>query len=532
MSEQPALTSYDDFPYPSYPLPQTHPDHLGAIATLLGLPPAPAGNCRILELGCASGGNLIPMALTLPGSSFMGIDLSGRQIAEGRDTIAALGLSNIQLRQMSILDVDKSFGSFDYIICHGVYSWVPSEVQDRILAICKQHLTPQGIGYLSYNTYPGWHMRGTIRAVMGLHDLRFRDQPPPTRVAQARALLAFLSSTIGSTTSYGQLLQEHLELLQKCTDSYIFHEHLEECNAPIYFTEMCDRLARRGLRYLGEAEFRVMVPATSFTPLVQKQLAELAPSLIEMEQYMDLLRNRMFRQTLIGHDHVQPSYNVRADQMHAFHVASPARPATGSVDLLADGPLEFKGRNDMVLTTTTPIVKAAFASLGEAWPGAIAFDALLADAQARLKAVCPNGQPGPAAGAPALGKALLTAYASAGEPLLELSLQPAVFARVAGDRPLASPLARLQAVSDAHVTNLRHEVVGLTKCARRLLPLLDGSRDRRALVEVLLEKLNQGELSLSDIGIPSAEESRAREACAAALDRQLAALAGQALLIS
>lgn len=78
---QPQPTSYDEVPYESYPFAQTHPDRLATVATLLGLRPAPVEQCRVLELGCAGGGNLIPMALTLPESTFVGIDLSARQIA-------------------------------------------------------------------------------------------------------------------------------------------------------------------------------------------------------------------------------------------------------------------------------------------------------------------------------------------------------------------------------------------------------------------------------------------------------------------
>ena len=137
-------TTYDEVPYPSHPYPNSHPDHLATVASLLGLSPPRTERCRVLELGCASGGNLIPMTLTLPDSQFVGIDLSGQQIVEGQKTVEAIGLTNIELRHMSILDVDDSFGPFDYIVCHGVYSWVPESVQDRILAICAR--TPRARG--------------------------------------------------------------------------------------------------------------------------------------------------------------------------------------------------------------------------------------------------------------------------------------------------------------------------------------------------------------------------------------------------
>src|SRR5262249_50612084 len=104
-SDRPA-TSYDEVPYESLPFAQTHPDRLATVATLFGMRPAPADRSRVLELGCAAGGNLIPMALALPQSRFLGTDLSGRQIADGQKVVGALGLTNIELKHLSITEVD------------------------------------------------------------------------------------------------------------------------------------------------------------------------------------------------------------------------------------------------------------------------------------------------------------------------------------------------------------------------------------------------------------------------------------------
>ena len=522
-------TSYDEVPYPSQPFPSTHPDHLAVVATLLGLSPAPADRCRVLELGCASGGNLIPLAYTYPDSTFLGIDLSVVQIRQGEELRAALGLANLEHRALNLLEVDDQFGMFDFIICHGVYSWVPAAVQDKILEICARRLAPDGIGFVSYNTFPGWHMRGMIRAMMGLHDRRFRDRPAAERVAEARALLAFLAEAVPQEdTPYSLLLRQHLEQLSACPDSYLFHEHLEECNEPSYFIEFCERLAAKGLRYLGESEFRVMVPSTSFAPEVQDRLQALAPSLLEMEQYMDLLRNRMFRQTLVGHDRLRPSYEVRADRLSAFRVASTLRPRATAPDLASHAPEEFVAASGMTLTTSTPLVKAALTALGELWPRAVAFADLPALARSRLAG---SGPEDPAADAAALGKALLTAYASGGRRLVELWLRPPAFAAEAGARPLASRLARLQAAGTNPVTNLRHEPVNLDPLEVRLLRLLDGTRERTDLVEALLQGFHEGELSIAQAGRPVSESAQAREILGGFLAECLPRFASAALLL-
>jgi SAM-dependent methyltransferase len=170
-----ATNSYDEVPYADYVFHHTHPACVGAVAALYGMRPANPERCRILELGCAAGANLIPMACDLPGSALVGVDLSARQIDVARRTVTALGLTNIDLRRTSTLDVDDSFGRFDDIICHGVYSWVPAEVREAILAVCKANLAPTGIAYVSYNTYPGWHMHRVARDMMTYHVGQFLD---------------------------------------------------------------------------------------------------------------------------------------------------------------------------------------------------------------------------------------------------------------------------------------------------------------------------------------------------------------------
>src|SRR5262245_21338275 len=161
-----STTSYDVLPYGDRTHPRTHPDLLATVAMLFGMAPAPPERCRVLELGCAGGANLIAMAAALPGSDFLGIDLSARQVASGRERVRAKGLANVELRPMSILDLGEGFGRFDYILCHGVYSWVPADVRDKILAVCGANLAPQGVAYVSHNCYPGWHAWGMVREMM------------------------------------------------------------------------------------------------------------------------------------------------------------------------------------------------------------------------------------------------------------------------------------------------------------------------------------------------------------------------------
>ena len=217
-------TPYDRVPYPSVAIPETHPDRLATVARIFGLRTPDISRCRVLELGCASGGNLIPMAFNLRGSEFVGIDLSRHQVEDGLATVRALDLANIRIEHASILDIDAAWGQFDYIICHGVFSWVDRPVQDKILEICRDSLTPSGVAYISYNTYPGWHLRESVRHMMRYHVAQFDDAAE--QVEQARALLTFLASASDTSLPYGQLLAREVDRLSNASDSYLFHEHL------------------------------------------------------------------------------------------------------------------------------------------------------------------------------------------------------------------------------------------------------------------------------------------------------------------
>ena len=126
----PTLASYDETPYTDLPFAQSHPARLAVMARLFGVDAPDVGTARVLELGCAVGGNLIPMAVAMPDAHLVGIDLSGRQIADGRRVVTTLGLENIELQHADIAHVDASYGMFDYIVCHGIYSWVPAAIRE------------------------------------------------------------------------------------------------------------------------------------------------------------------------------------------------------------------------------------------------------------------------------------------------------------------------------------------------------------------------------------------------------------------
>lgn len=520
--------SYDLVPYDSRAFVDSHPDRLATTATLAGRRPPVVTQARVLELGCASGGNIIPMALSLPGSHFVGIDLSLRQIEQGRQRVEALGLKNVELKHLNILDVTRELGLFDYIIAHGVFSWVPGEVQEYIFDICEQNLRPDGVAYISYNTYPGWHVRGMIRDMMLYHARQYTD--PTVRVKQVRNFLDFLAQSVKQEGLYNLLLKSEVEEIRGCMDSYLFHEHLEDVNLPVYFYQFAERAAAKGLQYLGEVDFKGM-SIDHYPPEVRSVLQVLSPDTIQLQQYMDFLRNQMFRRSLLCHKGPTIDYRLRPELLATLWVAAAGRPVAASPDITSTTPEQFTDQKGLVLTTAEPIVKAALMHLARTWPKAVPFGQLTTVARAALS---PGVTPGPAAAAQdarILGEAILTCYASGATTLIELHAYDQPFVTDVSERPVASPLARLQAAEEAFVTNLRHEETTLESFDRQLLPALDGSRDRAALLAVATELAVSREFTVREGGQPVQDPGRIGQLAGTLLDKRLAQLAHNALLV-
>jgi len=519
-------TRYDAIPYPTSPFRQTRPERLSAIARLFGLEAPPAEKCRVLELGCSMGGNLIVMAQDHPGSRFLGIDASSRQIGEGWKTIDALGLKNIQLKQLDILDIGDDVGEFDYIISHGVYSWVPAPVQNKMLEICQRHLAPNGVAYISYNTYPGWHIRGIVRDMMFYRGVQFTD--PQTSLAQAKSLVQFVAqSSKGADTPYQRLLQSELKHIGQMEDYYLHHEHLEENNQPLYFHEFARRLAVNGLQYLGDADFSTMV-SSNFSAEVAKTLQELgAHDIVRMEQYMDFVRCRYFRKTLVCRSGVRLNRTLTPHVVKDLLLASDAKPATPAWALEPAQTMSFESAGGYKISCKAPLTKIALRTLQREWPMPVAFPELLARCKAEAAAA---GYPADEAGAEDfLAGEMLTGMAAG---VLEWRLTPVAFTTVVADQPATTALARLQAAQGYKVTNLRGELVTLDEMHRQTLKQLDGSRGLAQLTEALMAPVRRGELVLqrdSDKQ-PVTDEAEMRKLLGPALEKVLQNLARKALL--
>jgi SAM-dependent methyltransferase len=510
------MTLYDQVRYPCSARSQTHPERLATAAVLLGMQPAPVTSCRVLELGCNDGANIIAMALGLPESRFLGVDLAEIALAEGRDVIAQLGLRNIQLHALDVGALGDELGEFDYIIAHGLYSWVPSEVRDRIMQVCGRNLAPQGVAFISYNVNPGWQITRIVRDMALYHVAGFAD--PVERVNQARSLLKFVVDSQWASEAYGALLKKELDRLAERQEAALFHDELAEVNDPIYFHEFVEHAGRHGLQYLAEAETSPMADQ-AYPDAVVAALAPLDP--IRREQYLDFFRCRRFRQTLLCRREVGLDRSLAPERLQGLYISAPTRPVFPQVQMNLRSVERFRGGDNASVQVDHPLAKAALLYLGEIWPRSVSFDELLRHAAASLPPLAPIRAAGADPEAPdaqALASILLRA---SGPGLVELQVWQPQYVMQATECPVASPLARLQLQQGPRATNLRHSTVEIEDpMLRAMVVMLDGTRDRTALARDLIGMLDP------------ASDPQAAEVIRARLDEALERIAGHALLVA
>lgn len=437
-------TEYDLIAYPAMPRQQTHPDRLAAVGKLFGMAPAPVDRCRVLEIGCSDGGNLIPMACVLPESRFVGLDLAAGPIAAGKRAVSDLGLENLTLRACDLREIDDSWGEFDYILAHGLYSWVPDEVRERILAVCRERLANEGIAFVSYNAYPGGHMRQMLREMM-LHRTRHAANTGE-KIRQAREFLESLQHARLLSPAWQEVRDQEAKLLLDRDDGGLYHDELAEWNQRFYFHEFAAAARRYGLDYLGEAE-----PHEMFDP--KGALAGFQGDVIEFEQSMDFLKSRRFRQTLLCREETQLRRQTSPEQMAEFSFSAPGRQ-------LENGQIE--GARGVCIGTSNEAAVGVARALGEVYPLPVEFAELV-----------------PYAGsAEALGPML---YELMTVGFVDLHVFDFPCQEGVTERPRATRLARYQAARADEVTSVCHINMKLDEMGRRLVGLLNGHRTHREI---------------------------------------------------
>jgi SAM-dependent methyltransferase len=413
------------------------------------------------------------MAAALPGASFVGIDSSPRQVHEACSLIDRLALRNISIELHDIRELGPELGTFDYIICHGTFSWVAPEVQEKILNVSADSLAPDGILYMSYNTYPGWHFRGLVRELMRYHTRA--SQEPEAIVQRSRGILQFMTaSAMAIEPVYSSLLKQELDYVSARSDSYLLHDHLEMVNAPTYFHELVERAGSRGLEFVSEVQSSLIAP-DNLPAEIATGLEERSANAIDFEQYLDFAINRRFRQSVFCRAGAPRLARANPDALEHLYLA--ARNIGNNPIAAHDGPL----------------LRSALGQLHRIWPLSVPFDTLFEAASAQIGSLADPRAFSVKPGAQGLKADLLRCY---NQKRLELTTLPPMFVLNLSDKPIASHLARIQAQSGNTVTNLRHEAGQLNDFGREVISLLDGTHDRPAMVAKLVRAVEAGRVTL------------------------------------
>jgi SAM-dependent methyltransferase len=460
--------AYDEFEYPGYSFPDTHPDRLWVMAALHGLTPAPVESCRVLEIGCGEGANLIPMAQALPRGEFTGFDLAALPIQRGQERTRALRLANLRLFQADLMDVgaetDKGeLGQYDYVIAHGLYAWVPEPVRDRLLAVCSEHLAPGGVAFVSYNAYPGSHIRNMVRDVLGWTG---NGRPEgEDRIATGLDLLEALISVRPGDDPYRRLFDEQLAKMRRRARNTTFHDELSPAYQPVWFSAFIRHARSHGLDFLTESE--LPVPSDPcFRPDLLARVKEVAgDDPIAQEDMLDFSRMRMYRETLLVRAGQPVQRELQAARLRQLRFASSAVSAPGD----SPGQQLFALQGGVRVASDQPPAIAVMERLIDAWPCTLSYDET-------CRALAQGGLP---PGADPARLLLQMAIAR----MIELHAWQPKLANRLSERPRIPESCRLEAAQRPYTANLWHGTVQLDDpVVRKLLLLADGTRTRDELL--------------------------------------------------
>lgn len=490
--------AYDRAPYPDFAFWATHPGHLGMFGRLFGLACAPPERCRVLEIGCAVGGNIVPMAAALPASHFVGVDLSGVQIARAATASAEARLSNLTLIHGDFRDVPERLGPFDYIICHGVYAWVSPDTQRALLTFMRERLAPHGVAFVSYNAYPGQHTVDMVRKVVKVHTQGAPDLAAKAR--QAVAVMEFLTET--SRTVEGMWHTGFLEIETKALErgglDLLEHDYGAIESHPRYFVDFVADCEQAGLAYLADSD--------PFGMYLENQRADVIETLKPLDlvmrgQYLDFIRHTRYRETLVCRADAPLVRDVDHRRVMDLHIgqALSSEPNLDGIESALPVPIVV-GKHP-AFTVSSPIIRVALRRLWYCGRHAPHFDQLAAwviEDLERLGALDAD----PPRVRERLAAQLLRAFFAGA---VRLGLCAVDVPLTVPERPRTGIYQRWTAREKRPtITTLSHEVFEATDMMLALLPHLDGTRTHdelqalwpdQPIADALQELLRRGYLT-------------------------------------
>jgi SAM-dependent methyltransferase len=457
------MTPYDQVAYPGVAYPFATPDRMSVFATLHGLLPTLPTEATVLELGCGDGANLLAIAQRFPSARCIGVDASESALAVARRRAAACGLTNVDLHRLDLAAFagPGPLPPCDYVIAHGLLSWVAPAVRDRILTLVGQVLKPSGVAMLSFLTFPGQHDLEPLRALMRHHVANVHD--PKKRIDQARDIALWQLDRTRRLHGEARAKLMHDIVLEwhQMPDAVFLHDLLADERHPLTLSAMASEAERAGLQWLANA--RMNEPRKELLPESLRDLVREVQDPIRRQSYLDCFLMTRFRTSLFARASTPVQRSAKPTDFASFFATS-IIPRAQLPDV-------------QTVVVETPVGSIRLS------PEATMLLRHLADHRPNALALSTLGDP------EVVGLAASELWLA---EAVDLTLVPPALAPALSNTPTASPLARLLAAERREtVTTLWHREVPLDEEAAAVLAACDGVTTAGELDQDLLERFHE-----------------------------------------
>jgi len=516
---------YNDIFFESRPSPERHVHRLSTLAFLNGLETPPALRSRVLEVGCSTGANLIPMACALPEASFVGLDISSAQIKIASRHADSLNLKNIKFIEGDVRQEESLDGPFDYVICHGMLTWVDPGIQDHLLKFIARYLSPDGVCYLSFNSLPGWRNRHTVWNAVA--SVRAMKCPPQEKIERAKAIIRAMSAVlVDAHRPYGMQLKEELERNLERSNAFFAHEILNPFCSALTLPELKAKLKIYGLSYLCDANaLRSPGLWSEFPELddeLKKEFPDPATAEIDTEHIADFLFPQSFRGAVVSLKKASPRLKQNPEIIENLFICSPLVPLDVQPDIFSTKAVTFCAPSEQTSEQSDPLVKSALLVLRSTWPTPIHFRELYKSALELVGLKADKDQL-------ALLRLTLIHYFQGNH--LELYREAYRTGNRSADYPEIFPFARLQSGKQEWVTTLRHETMPVDIFDRHLMPIINGENTLTSILEKMLSYTESGALQAQSQGEKVSSPDEVLEVLKDEIQQRLEKYIEQALLL-
>ena len=505
--------------------PLSSPSRLNAIANLFGVRAVDVNAASILEIGCANGGNIIPLAARYPKSNFMGVDPSDEKIKSAKQNAEDLDLKNVQFQNEKILDLEFGSKTFDYVIAPRIYSWSSESEQERLFEILQNILTPNGVAFVAYNTLPGWASVQTLRDMMIFHGRNFTD--PQEQAIEARRMLEFVSENFSVNNSpYKELLETEIGFLDNAPYDVVIDDYLGSINSPSYFYKFIEKANEKGLAYLADSDLPSMYLGNQ-TQKAAETLKDIG-DIVRQEQYVDFLNHRRYRSTLLVRDTASINRDLSTGVLEELRFIPTYRPSE-SIEENRNNTIDELGLVNILAPERTASISGkilckCYLELLKSSPVPQSLEEITLAAFTALTGVTKDE----------IGQVLKeNVFNFIFRGLLLITTDHRGFGSARSDRPEVFKVARLDALNRNVVPNLRHEMIELSDDQRILVQYCTGENSKGTLVEAIKNNVLNGDLSIAIDGVSiSAEADHLEEHLAQYVDAQLNIFESAALLVT